>query len=701
MGYADYRQEVQVKLGQELKVNIYIEPTSIESEAIVVTADSVRTAVRLFHKEISNIELSPLEIRRLPAMAESDLLRTLQSLPGVLPLSDFSSAIYVRGGTSDQNLYLIDGADVYNPEHAFGIFSTFNTDAIKEVNLSKGGFTADYGGRLSSVMDVTNLDGNRKEFEGTADISSLSAKATLQMPIGSIGAVSASFRRTYIVEVLSLFYPEMPDYYFYDGHLKGFFDLDPNNKITLSFYNGRDNLNLSVNPDEPEAPTFGYFWGNTTGSLRWTHIFNPRFFSNFWVTASEFDSEFDFEIEQDNLKETNGLVDISFKGQFEYVFTNTLSTKFGFEQKNLATTWVWDLPGAIVDVSRQEQLFSVYAALLWQPTIRWSIEPGVRYNQFHGNKKFSDWAPRLAAKYRFTDTINLKASTGVFYQYLNKLNRPFIADIWITADEFHDRSKAVHYVLGIQKEVAASYEFEVEGYYKEYDNIYTLKNYFPVSEPTRYDAQGRPVFTSTEELFYRGDGRSLGLEFLLRKKTGPITGWLAYSIANTKYDVDDLNQENPFNPRHDRAHVINAVVNTDITNSMRVIPLKFFKHEKVKWKFSANFVFTSGQPITLPSSTYSAFSIPDQQQNQLHLYPSARNEFRLPAYARLDLSISRERQYSGWSMAFYFQVFNVGNRENVWFISYDSEVMDDRIEQTVETTNMFPLIMAGGVKFNF
>jgi len=164
VGYRDYSIEIELKENQNFKLMIQLKPALMETEAVVVSADSVRTAVRLFRKAISRIDISPAEIKTMPAVAETDLLRMLQSLPGILPISDFSSKIYVRGGTSDQNLYLIDGADVYNPEHAFGLFSTFNTDAVKDIKISKGGFAAEYGGRLSSVLDVTNLDGNRKSF---------------------------------------------------------------------------------------------------------------------------------------------------------------------------------------------------------------------------------------------------------------------------------------------------------------------------------------------------------------------------------------------------------------------------------------------------------------------------------------------------------------------------------------------------------
>jgi hypothetical protein len=699
IGFKDFRDDISMGDKLSIRLNIQLEPALLETETVVVTADSVRTALQLYRKDISKINISPMEIKNLPAVVEADLLRTLQSLPGILPISDYSSEIYVRGGTSDQNLYLIDGADVYNPEHAFGLFSTFNTDAIKDIEVSKGGFSADFGGRLSSVLSVTNLDGNRKSFEGTGEVSLLSAKATLQLPIGQFGSISASYRRTYAGETAKLFYDDIPDYYFYDGHIKAFFDINADNKLSLSFFDGKDDLNYNFNSTAPDAPLLHYDWGNTTGSLRWTHVFTPSFFSNFWITVSKFESN--FSITEADVEETNDLFDVSFKGQGEYTLFNNFHSKFGFEIKNLETIYQSDSPGGIVDLDRQRSLYTGYLSFIWNPTPDWYIEPGVRYNYFVAEKVFQDWAPRFAAKYRLTETINLKASTGIYYQYLNKIPRPFIADIWTTSDIYYNRSQATHYIIGFQKEIANNISLEIEAYYKEYKNLYSLKNYFFDFEPSAYDARGRPIYTETNGLFDRGDGNSKGIEFLFRKRYGTINGWVAYSLAQTEYIVDQINQENPFEPRHDRTHVINAVMNLDIRNALRFLRREGFKYDRARWLFGMNFVYSSGQPITLTSSTYYSNSVPDQNFNQLFLYPTAINIFRLPAYSRLDLSLTYEHHYESWVLAPYIQIFNIGNRENVWFIQYENDETDDKIVQTVDTFNMFPLLPTIGVRVKF
>jgi hypothetical protein len=210
MGYQKFRKQITIHAGSDMKQSINLQEDFLETEVITVTADSQRTIERLYDKPISTVLLSPRQIQSVPQVAEADLLRTLQTLPGVVPIYDFSSALYVRGGTPDQNLYLLDGTDVYNPEHMFGLFSTFNSEAIKHVELSKGGFGAEHGGRLSSVLDVTNLDGNRQEFEGTASISLLSVKTTLQTPLGNLGSLSGSLRRTYFDKTIAPFVDEVP-----------------------------------------------------------------------------------------------------------------------------------------------------------------------------------------------------------------------------------------------------------------------------------------------------------------------------------------------------------------------------------------------------------------------------------------------------------------------------------------------------------
>lgn len=699
MGYAKFSESIELKTGQNFNINIILKPSYFETDEIVVVADSMRIVERLFNKSISEISISPKEIRQIPQIIESDLLRTLQSLPGILPVSDYSSEIYVRGGTPDQNLILIDGADVYNPEHAFGLFSTFNTDAIKDVEVSKGGFKAPYGGRLSSKINITLLDGNRKEFQGLFGVSLMSAKAGVQSPIGQFGSLSASFRRTYFDQTYGRFMDDVPDYYFYDGHAKAFFDINPNNKLSVSTYFSRDVLDYVFDKDQDDSESLIYNWGNTTGSIRWTHIFNPKLFSNFWITYSQFSSEFELA----DFTEDNYITDLTFKGQFEYAMTKSLMAEFGYEYKKLSYAYNEYFPGGTVDINRDRNHYVGYVSIGWRPTDRWKIDSGLRYNYFDSNVDFNNWAPRLSAKYRLTETSNLKFATGRYHQYLHRIPRAFIADIWTTADENYTNSSANHYILGYQKEIGGNIAFEVEGYYKQYENIYSLKEFIVDFQPQAYDDEGSPIYTSTAGLFDRGDGNSIGFEVLLRKNYGPLTGWIAYALSKTEYAIDNVDQGNAFTPRHDRTSVINAIVNIELKNFIRELRKRKHKKDRGNWLLGMNFIYSTGQPITLTSSTYSMSTFPDWDYEEYLLYPSDRNEFRLPPYIRFDLSITYERQYNGWMMIPYFQFFNLGDRKNVWFISYKNEENEDdsRVEQNIETVDMLPFFPTLGVTVKF
>jgi len=701
IGYSQFKHEVTVTIGTPVSLDARLEVENIELEGVVVTGDAAPTIEKMFEAPVSKLELSGEQIRRVPQVAEADLLRALQTLPGVLPLSDFSSALYVRGGTPDQNLNLIDGSDVYNAEHAFGLFSTFNTDAIKQVDLSKGGFPAEYGGRLSSVLDVTNIDGNREEFEGTTSISLLSFKTTLQMPLGQFGSISGSIRRTYFDKTIGKAIDDVPNYYFYDGNVKAFLDLSPRNKLTLSFYGGEDVLNLIFDQDAPEQVGFDYDWGNTTGSARWTHIFSPQLFANLWVTGSRFESSFDFQ-DAASFVEDNFVSDITFKGNFEYHYSKNLITKFGFEQKNLHTIFKTKFPGGNVNVDARPKYWAGYVSSSWRPTIRWDIEAGLRYNLFDTATNYTQWAPRMSLKYRLSDAINVKAAGGVYSQFLHRIPRAFIADIWSSSNQFQRGATAYHGIFGIQKDFGI-FQLEIEGYHKQYENIYAFNQTFITELAPNDFIDGEPLYTTTEAIFNQGDGKTSGFEVLLKKDTGALTGWLGYSYANTEYKFSRVNQGFRFPPRHDRRHTFNLVGNLDYKNFRRALRGESPIRHRSNWIFAFTLVYSTGQPLTIPGSGYFTNAVPNQDDpagvwyRYYELYPADINNFRIPHYARLDLSLTWEKHFRGWSIAPYIQAYNIGNRRNVWFVDY--EIINGI--QKVDTQSMMPIIPTIGIRFDY
>lgn len=702
VGYKTFQQNVTLAPNQNKRIDIYLNPDVIQGEEIVVTGDSSRTIDKLFNKPVSKVDLSPVQLNKIPQVVESDLLRTLQSIPGIVPVSDFSSSIYVRGGTPDQNLFLLDGTDVYNPEHAFGIFSTFNMDAIKKVEVYKGGFSAEYGGRLSSVINVTNNDGNRNNFEGKVSLSLLALNTTLQGPIGKFGSLSGSLRRTYFDQTLGKVIDEIPDYYFLDGNLKMFFDIDETNKLSISFYGGIDDLNFTLDKNRQESLGFDYVWGNQTGSINWRSIISPKLFGNFWITGSRFFSDFDFD--DVDFKEENIIRDVTLKGALEYFFDDHWNFNFGFEQKNVSGGLKQRFTGGRVDVSKHRILYTLYLNSKWKPNPLWDIEFGVRANYFDSDKDYKNLDPRLSIKYRLTETSNLKFATGIYHQYANRIPRLFFVSIWTSADEYVKGSSATHFILGYQKELGKNIEFEIEGYYKNYTNIYSYNPTFLADiKPDTYTEDNLPLFNSSRGLFNEGSGKSYGIEFLVRKDVGAITGWVAYSLARTEFTINRVNKENPFTPRHDRTHAINIVSSLDLNNVFNELSGRQFVNYDKKWNLGLNFTFFSGQPITLPSSVYFINQFPDWEpsNNSLAIYPSGINEFRLPFYARLDLSLTYEINYKGWSLAPYLQIFNLLNRKNVWFIEYKNELKNGTIYQEVNNITMFPILPSIGVNVRF
>lgn len=709
IGYKKFKTKIEFHSGENKRLDISLTPTVIESEEVVVTADSVNIVDKLFNKPVSKIDLTPVQLNRVPQVIESDLLRTLQSLPGIVPVSDFSSAIYVRGGTPDQNLFLVDGTDVYNPEHAFGLFSTFNTDAIKKVEVYKGGFGAEYGGRLSSVINITNNDGNRNNFEGKASLSLLTLNTTLQTPIGNFGSLSGSIRRTYLDQTVAKIFDDIPDYYFLDGNIKAFFDLDKSNKLSISFYGGLDNLNFIFDKKRSESLGFNYKWGNQTSSINWRTIISPKLFGNFWITYSRFFSNFNF-IGAD-FNEQNRINDITFKGALEYFYSEQFNFKFGFELKNASGFFKEVFFKNKVDVSRNPKLYSFYFTNNWNPNPLWSFDFGLRGDYYISTKNYNSIDPRLSIKYRLDEKSNLKFSTGLYHQYAHRISRVFMTSIWTSADEYVKGSSSIHYIGSYQRELLKNTELEFEIYYKTYKNIYSFNpNINADIEPVGYTNEGYPIYGSQKNLFYRGDGNSYGIELLIRKDIGALTGWFAYSFSKTKYKIDNTNNGNPYPPRHDRTHAINFVANINLNDFLYElngtsyhVGMDPHKSNK-KWLLGFSFTYFSGQPITLPSSIYIANSVPDWDitYNSIALYPTSINQYRLPYYARLDLSINYEIQYKGWSLSPYLQIFNVLNRKNIWFIQYNNHMKDDgKIQIDVKNIYMLPIIPSIGISARF
>lgn len=709
LGYDKFEEGITVEAKHNRLLKVYLTPTVYKVGEVIVTADSLTLAERTFKQPVSTLELSQSQVNAIPKFIEPDLLRALESLPGITPISDFSSALYVRGGTPDQNLYLIDGAEIYNPEHAFGIFSTFNTDAIKRVVVSKGGFGAQYGDRLSSVIDVTELDGNTKKFEGNANISLIAASATLQMPVWSFGSIAGSFRRTYIDQTYAKFIKDIPDYYFDDGNLTGNFRLDDRDNLTLNYFGSEDNLNYQFDKSSSQSPQVLYDWGNNVASAKWNHIFGNRLLSNFLAAYSGFVSNFDLTHLQ-GLNERNTISNYTVKESLEYYASNATTLRFGAGYQRVGITYDLLTNGGAIDLSSLTHKASAYAVLSWQPDPLWDIEGGLRFERFQSSATFTHLDPRFSVKYRVSQSSSLKFAAGVYHQYMDSVDRLFFASVWLPAGKYIDNSEASHLILGYDRQVGISLELEANAYYKSYRNIDIYnQNLGAQAVPSYYQADGNPVFTSDQNAFLEGNGKSYGLELLLRKDAGAVTGWVGYALARTEYVFPDINQGNVFIPRQDRTSVINFVLNGNIGSIFSGRWDQAYRKSNSNWLLGLNFVFTTGQPITLPASVYFVNTLPawdnygtgNQNLPNYQLYPGPIDTYRLPDYIRLDLSITWEKDYGTWSLSPYLQIFNLGNRKNVWFIQYSSKNSNGEIVQDVKPVYMLPFLPSIGVTVKF
>ena len=382
----------------------------------------------------------------------------------------------------------------------------------------------------------------------------------------------------------------------------------------------------------------------------------------------------------------------------EYHYSNNLNFNFGFEQKLLNLQYTTKQPSIEVRIEPTLSNFVAYLSTGWKPKPSWDIKTGLRFNFFNADKNYTTLAPRLAVKHRLDDKSTLKFSTGLYHQFLHRIPRFFIADIWTASGEELRPSSSTHIVLGYQRELADYWQFEVETYFKTYKDIYSYdQNFITDLEATKFNEKGDPIFQSAEPLLDRGKGNSLGFEVLLRRDVGLVTGWAGYSFATTEYTIKTINQGNAFEPRHDRKHTINLVSNIDIDNSIRWIYDRPIQQDSSRWSLGVNFVFSTGQPITEPGSAYLGITTPNDPSRNVVFHPTEINQVRLPVYARLDLSLTWTLLYDSWKMSPYLQIYNIGNRKNVWFASYNyTNGVPDYEEQY-----MFPLLPTIGVNFEF
>ena len=641
VGFGLRKQKLSISEGQSIKLNIALSEVVVELSKVEVTAEKIQRKANL---QPSKINLSPRMMKAAPALAEPDLFRTIQALPGVLTTSEFSTGLVIRGGNTDQNLILLDGVTVYNPSHLGGIFSNFIVDGVKEAELIKGAYNAEYGGRLSAVLNIISREGNQKKFEGKANLSLLSAQATLEGPFYK-GAWVLSGRRTYFDQIFKN-NPNIPPYYFYDIQSHLYSDITPKDRISVSFYNGIDDLLFG---------TFGLAgrWGNNTLSAQYRRVFSEKLIGNFLYANSLFFTEFGLG-GSNGLNSDNQIDDATVAANFSWFKSSESTVKFGVQLKNLGFLYTNTFGDSLqFKIQTKPKEFATYAKLKYSPSEKFILEPGIRINLYnvYSDSIFPDL--RLGMKYLLTDDRYINFSLGNYHQFIATFQddyNPTILDQWIAVDNSVAPAKSSQIVLGYEEYINDLYKLQVEGYYKDIKNLFTFEESRATTDEAVSDSALSDIVTPS-------NGYAYGLEFFVQKMSGRLSGWLAYTFSVSRKSMNSIfydKNEEYFNS-WDRTHSFSALGNYIINN---------------KWDMNWKLSLQSGQAYT-PIIGYYNQILPESPDEVIRTVPGTRNSARYSPYSRLDLGIVYHTKIFGSKMDVYIQIINVFNRKNTFRKSYN------------------------------
>lgn len=691
---------LEVALTANTVINVSLSDLDKSMEAVTVTASSKGRSIS--NPQMGIEKLSTGEIKNIPVLlGERDVLKAIQLLPGIKSAGDGNSGFYVRGGSTDQNLILLDEAPVYNASHLLGFFSTFNSDAIKDVTVYKGGMPAQYGGRLSSVVDIKMNDGNNQNYSASGGIGLISAKLNVEGPIQKDkSSFLISGRRTYADMFLKLSKDSSLNnnkLYFYDLNAKMNYSLGSKDKLYLSGYFGRDKLGV--------GNSFGLTWGNATGTLRWNHIYNSKLFSNTSLIFSNYDYTVSVNNGGNKFDVFSQIRDWNLKQEFQWYLNSSNTLRMGIN-----TIYHQVRPGEVTSPDNSDingKLLQhrygwengIYATNDWKLSNTINITYGLRLTAFsvlgkgdfynidgNGNiletthyssgqfvKTYINPEPRLAASYSFNPSTSVKASYARNVQNMHLISNSTSTnptDKWIVSNNNIKPEIADQVSLGYYKNLAGNrYELTVEAYYK------TMQNQLDYRD-------GANVFTNmdaieTQLLF--GKGRAYGIEWLLKKKAGKFTGWVSYTLSKTERQIDGINNNQWYNARQDRTHDI-ALVGMYQLNK--------------KWVLSANWVYYTGDAVTFPAGKYTI-------DNQVVFYYTERNGGRMPAYHRLDLGATCTLKKTKRTLSeLAFSIYNAYGRENAYTVEFRQSESDPQKTEAVQTA-LFKFIPSISYNFKF
>ena len=705
--YLGYKVETLVLTPEMVKdkITILLMPDNNQLDEVVVSNDSGQQIVKM-NKSVSQISLSPKKLASIPNLGEKDIFRAIQLLPGVSGTNESSSGLYVRGGTPDQNLVLLDGFTVYHVDHFYGFFSAFNSGALKDIQLFKGGFPAEYGGRISSVMDLTGKTGNSNKLSLSAGLSLVSANATVEIPIGEKANLLIAGRRSYTDILKSGLYNSIfdlyndsnqtngnnlpnfngfqqnqtqPSFYFYDLNTK--FSYKPSDKdiISVSVYNGEDNLDSS----RENQNTFGsgteertinsdiedlLNWGNWGSSVRWARQWSDKLYTNVVGAYSNYFSQRkrinDISIQladstntnKSGLVEDNNLKDFTLRIHNEYKVNSKHSLEFGGQLTMNEVEYNYILNDSITVIDQKDKglLKTAYLQDKWSPTEKLNIVGGIRATHFDVTDQIY-YEPRLSVSYKVNDKVKFKGAWGKYYQFVNRIVREDVTqgsrDFWLLANKENSPiSFSQHFILGTSYEVD-DWLFDVEFFEKEMTGLTEFSLRFQSALGT----------DPNDQLFFEGTGISRGVDFLIQKKVGKYTGWLGYTLSEVVHTFPDLSN-NPFYSLNDQRHEFKIV------NVLKA----------GRWDLGATWVYGSGKPYTAPNGLYTITLLDGTETEYVSI--GEKNGLRIDPYHRLDLSATYNFNISSGKGEMGLSVFNLYNKTNTWYNEF--EVVDNQVTET-------------------
>ena len=687
-----------ISLQTDTVLNISLERNIVINEMVIVNAEGKRNTQ---HRTlIGKTDVSPALIKSMSTlMGEPDVLKTLQLLPGIQAGNEGTAGLNVRGGSADQTLILLDGVPVYNASHAFGLFSVFNADAVNNIEVLKGGFPASYGGRLSSVVDVHMREGDKYNLHGEGGIGLIFSKLTLEGPIKK-GRSSFLFsaRRTYAdlfirpIQKIAKAYTDITPY-FGDVNAKANFPIGSKDRLYFSLYLGQDKLRIREKDDDGSKYEAGLTWGNATALTRWNHVFSKKMFSNFTLTYSRYkfktndlseekrsDPAFNFH---ENITYFSGIQDWSIKGDIDFLPTPNHFIKLGFDvilhkydpgishfsQKDSFITVNKQLGNQVLNSTE----YDAYIEDDIKISDRIKANMGVRFSAFAlSSKTFTSLQPRVNLLYKLDNKWNLKSSYGSMSQFIHLLTNGNVGlptDLWVPVTERVPPQRSQQFSAGASYSHDRSLEFSMEAYYK------TMKNVIEYGE--------RSGFNNTtygwEELLETGKGKAYGVEWLVQKKKGKITGLASYTLSRSTRQFANINDGKAFPFKYDRRHEVKAAI---------------LWQRSERFHVSANWFYLTGSAVTMPSSYYY-----DPFTGMYTDVYTSRNESRMPDYHRLDVSMKFIKQKRKYTRTWVLSIYNVYNRLNPFYRYKDYVYPDNKI--VFRDVTIFPFLPSVSYQFKF